>query len=133
MLARFLRPAETARILLARPDVQARIAEECALRLSTEGAPAAVNRLLSLVKDGGTTPEIALRAINSILDRAGFVPPKAQDPLAPGDAPMQQKSSAQLHKILEDAQRVLSDRAVKVIDSRKNNAQPATCPPELQA
>ena len=132
-LAGFQIPSSASVALLAREDVQNLIAAECDKRLRGDGAPAAIRFLIGCVRNKKNPIETRLRAANSILDRAGFGALKAKDPLAPGDAPMQQKSSAQLHKILEDAQRVLSDRAVKVIDTRKSDAQPDTCPPELQA
>jgi len=59
-------------------------------------APAAVGVLASLMDDEDASPKIRLDAAKTILDRAGFVPPKASDAPTVGERALHEMTRDEL-------------------------------------
>ena len=59
-------------------------------------APAAVEVLASLMDDEDASPKIRLDAAKTILDRAGFVPPKALEAPTVGEKSLHEMSRDEL-------------------------------------
>jgi phage terminase small subunit len=66
--------------LARNPKIQRAIAEGIASRLLTEGAPIAYALLAEVVRDKAVSARVRVDAAKTILDRGGFVPPKAAEP-----------------------------------------------------
>ena len=62
----------------------------------TAMAPAAVEVLANLMDDENASPKIRLEAAKAILDRAGFVPPKAPEAPAVGEKALHEMSRDEL-------------------------------------
>lgn len=107
--------------------IEEALAERIRYLLATEGAPAAYSLLKEAVTskdDAKWPPKLRLEAAKTLLDRAGFIAPKA--PEAPGGAkPLQQMDQGELAEQLRRVQAELSNRATVIVDApNKAGASP---------
>ena len=77
------------------PAMQAHLRQLMVDRLAAM-APAAVGVLANLMDDEDASPKIRLDAAKTILDRAGFVPPKAPEAPVVGEKPIFEMSRDEL-------------------------------------
>lgn len=96
------------------PLLAAVVVKRLARRIILDGAPAAVAYLVRLVKDEEASGKLRLEAAKALLDRAGFVAPKAADPERPGDKGLHDMSADQLKEFIGKAQNELANRATIV-------------------
>jgi hypothetical protein len=87
--------------------------DELATQLATEGAPAAYRLLLKVVNDESVSARVRVDAGKALLDRAGFVPPKASAPEGLEKA-VTAMSRDELKAFVDQAERRLADEAVDV-------------------
>lgn len=108
--AGYRHPQENSSLALARPAVQAEIARIQTERLFSEGLPAAVGHLIACVQDVKAPHNARNQAAKIILDRtlgaedAG----KHKDPA--------EMSAEELDTMINNLKRVMSERAVKIIE-----------------
>ena len=79
-LAGYADPQQSAYFAVRSPHVRRAIMDGLATQLATEGAPAAYRLLLKVVNDEAVSARVRVDAGRALLDRAGFVPPKASAP-----------------------------------------------------
>ena len=77
------------------PAMQAHLRQLMVDKLATM-APAVVNVLSGLMDDVDASPKIRLDAAKTILDRAGFVPPKAPDAPSVGEKSLHEMNGSEL-------------------------------------
>lgn len=101
--------------LLRLPVVVRAIQIETAKRLAA-AAPVALRVIERLVSDEATHPKIRLDAAKTILDRAGYIGPKAREADKSGDQP--------LHELSTDELRALAGRLEAEIAGRARDVTP---------
>jgi hypothetical protein len=99
--------------LARNPKIQRAIAEGIATRLLTEGAPIAYALLAEVVRDKAVSARVRVDAAKTILDRGGFVPPKAAEPGGMEKA-VTEMSRDELRAFITIAEHKLSSEAVDV-------------------
>lgn len=81
-----------------------------------EGAPAALDYLIRLVKDEKASERVRADAAKTLLDRAGMAA-KAAEGKELDDRALADMSKEELRAMMERAQRELAERATPVIDA----------------
>jgi hypothetical protein len=97
------------------PVLRAAIEQELRHRLQTEGAPVAYALLVEVVrnKDSKFGERVRVDAARTLLDRAGFLPPKQPD-RQPAEKDLNEMSTAELLAIIEKHEAELGDRATPI-------------------
>ena len=85
------------------PAMQAHLRQLMADRLATL-APSAVDVLSKLMNDNDSSPKNRLDAAKTILDRAGFMPPKASDAPGVGEKPLYEMNRSELEERVRQLQ-----------------------------
>jgi hypothetical protein len=98
----------------ALPHVQRAIAEGLTKRFMTEGAPLAYSVLVKFVGDEAVSPRVRVDAAKALLDRAGFVPPKAADQPDTAEKDLAAMSSDELRAFIASAEGRLAQEAKDV-------------------
>jgi hypothetical protein len=88
----------------ALPYVQRAIAEGLTKRFMTEGAPLAYSVLVKFVGDEAVSPRVRVDAAKALLDRAGFVPPKAGEQLDTAEKDLSAMSPDELRAFIASAE-----------------------------
>jgi uncharacterized protein (UPF0147 family) len=105
--------------LLHSPAIAAAIRFGITMRLTTEALPLAYNVLAELARDVAVPAAVRRAAARDLMDRAGFVAPKAIDAASAGaDKPLSEMSSDELRGLVDKLESELGARALPV------NAQP---------
>lgn len=107
--------------LVRTPAVQAAVAAEVRRKL-TIGAPVALSTLIEVVSDKSVSPGTRVKAATAILDRAGFVAPRA--------APLGSGVEKTLNEMSIDE---LKDLAAKLEDELAGRAKAINAPPKQDA
>ena len=92
--------AEQGRQLLDKPHVQAAITDANKAQISGAMASKATALLDRIVDDESVSLRLRFDAAKSILDRAGYVPPKAAEPGEGGDKPLEEMSVQELEALI---------------------------------
>lgn len=129
--AGFARPTITAEGLMQREEVQAQIKDYVDAVILGEGAVAAAKCLTEIVRNRKLDPKLRASCSKIVLSLAGFVPPKAPDPAAKGQKPIQAMSRSELLELAQRAQKELSDRAVAIVDASQPGAQAPPKPADI--
>src|SRR6267378_140771 len=98
--------------ILETPNVATAIAREAKLRLA-RGIPAAIETVEWLMLNS-PSHKVRFDAATRYLDRAGIVPPKAEDAKSEFEMPMHELSAAQLHALIIKSEHLLGSRAKDV-------------------
>lgn len=115
-------PVTYAYAVLESPLLVNAVCKGLARRMVIEGAPAAVALLLRVMKDEEAGWRVRIEAAKTLLDRAGFVAPKAADPEKPGDKGLADMSRDELKGFIAKANNELANRAELI------EATPASAP-----
>ena len=94
--------------------VQRAIMEGLTKRLAMEGAPLAYNLLVKVVSDDAVSSRVRVDAAKALLDRAGFVPPKASDPVDATEKDLSKMSRDELKAFVASAENKLAREAIDV-------------------
>jgi phage terminase small subunit len=105
---------QTACRLLRHPGVRAEV-ERLTRELLGDHASAAVQLLGRVIRDERAPLKIRVDAAKAVLDRAGFVAPKAPEPLDPGAKPVEAMSIAELDSFVREGRERI-EREKKAID-----------------
>ncbi len=108
--------------LLHVPAVVAAIRTEINRLLTIEALPLAYRVLLDLAKDETVPAAVRRACARDLIDRAGIVPPKAQEAPGQGDKPLSEMSSEELRGLVDRLESELAGRAIPV--DAQDNAQP---------
>ncbi len=109
--AGYRHPSSDASRLLRLPAISDAIRQGMAARLHNELAPVALNTVADIMRDADAPARLRLDASRVILDRAGYVPPKAQDPGADGAGGLSGMTRDQLAALADKLAQELGDRA----------------------
>jgi hypothetical protein len=102
--------------LLQNPGVALAIRFEVNRLLTVEALPLAYNVLKDLAKDPKVPPAVRRACARDLIDRAGFVAPKAQAFEGQGEKPLSEMSSEELRALVDKLESELAGRAVDVSD-----------------
>jgi hypothetical protein len=100
--------------LLHQPSVATAIRLEINRLLTVEAAPLAYNVLVDLARDTATPPAIRRACARDLLDRSGFIPPKAESALSATEKPLSDMSSDELRGLVDRLESELGARALPV-------------------
>jgi len=100
--------------LAALPEVQRAIAEGLSRRLITEGAPLAYSVLVKFARDETVSPRVRADSAKTLLDRAGFVPPKASEPVDASRKDLTEMTPDELRAVIAAAEARLAQEAKDV-------------------
>jgi uncharacterized protein (UPF0147 family) len=101
--------------LLHSPAIAAAIRFGITMRLTTEALPLAYNVLAELARDVAVPAAVRRAAARDLMDRAGFVAPKAIDAASAGaDKPLSEMSSDELRGLVDKLESELGARALPV-------------------
>jgi hypothetical protein len=95
------------------PHVRRAIMEGLATRLATEAAPVSYRVLMKVVQDETVSPRVRVDAGKALLDRAGFVPPKAAEPEGV-EKSLSDMNRDELRAFIDQAERQLANEAIDV-------------------
>lgn len=101
--------------LMRTPAIVAAIRAQTALRLQAI-APTALRVLNTIMVDEGAPKGVRVDAAKTLLDRAGFIAPKAREPDRDGDRPLNEYSVEELRRLIDDLEQQRGDEA-RVITS----------------
>ena len=110
--AGYAHPEINARLLLLNSAVTAAL-HEVTGRLLLHGAIDAAAYLTQLVTDATINPRIRVDAAKTLLDRAGYLPPRQADAAAGGKS-QNEMSSEELRAFVAQAEQTLAERAEPV-------------------
>lgn len=91
---------EIGRQLLDKPHVMAAIEDANRRQISSTAATKATDLLVSFVEDETVSARVRLEAAKTILDRAGYIPPKAAAPAEDEHKPMSEMTLEELDAII---------------------------------
>jgi len=103
----------TASRLLRHPNVRKEI-ERLTREALGDHAAAAVQLLGRVVRDERAPLKIRVDAAKAVLDRAGFVPPRAPEPVVFGDKPIAAMSIAELEAVARETREYLEHEGVLI-------------------
>jgi hypothetical protein len=102
-------------LLLRSPTIAAAVRIAIAQRLTTEALPLSYATLIELARDNATPAAVRRAAARDLMDRAGFVAPKAIDAASAGaDKPLSEMSSDELRGLVDKLESELGARALPV-------------------
>lgn len=101
--------------MLAEKSIQDAIRSHLLGRISGELAPKAVEILAGILDDPTATPKIRLDAARAILDRAGYIAPKAQDADRAGEKALHELTREELLARRATLESELAERAKPVV------------------
>jgi phage terminase small subunit len=103
--------------LLRRPHIQAALASELRRILLTKAAPAATRLLYDFMVDDTKADKIRLECAKTILDRAGFIAPKASENNSLDRKSLIDMTAEELRQASQDILKELGDRSTVTIDN----------------
>jgi phage terminase small subunit len=106
------------------PHVQAEIARQLGRRLANEAAPVAYSVLVKILRDENAASRVRVDAAKTLLDRAGFVPPRAPDPPGTTGKQLNEMSREELRAVLTVAEDRLAREATEVTPARRFEDDP---------
>jgi hypothetical protein len=104
-------PADIAPDLMRSPKIAAAIQAEVSLRIRTEGAMIAHNVLMDVAKDKDAPKGVRVDAAKALLDRAGFIAPRAEAPKAAEGRALSDYSIEELRGLVSQLERTRGDNA----------------------
>lgn len=123
-LAGFEQPRVAAVRLLQDPLVLAEIEKAVSGRMRGELAPKALNTLADILDSKSASRTLKLAAAKTVLDRAGYVPPKAPDRMDDPLKSMAEQTAEELKAFMHAAQVELTNRATVVVDGTAKDVTP---------
>lgn len=118
--------AEQGRQLLEKPHIIAAIDDALRVSISSNLAAKAVAVLETVLDDEEAHPKLRVEAAKTILDRAGFIAPKASEPEAPFDGkPLHEMTITELQEFIDrgEAQRAVRGRAKEDSERSKQDQE----------
>lgn len=94
--------------------VQLAIQTEINRRLVTEAAPLAYSVLISLARDTTVPAAVRRNCARDLLDRAGYVPPHPDKPLADNNKSLSERSTGELQELIGRLESELGARAAPI-------------------
>jgi phage terminase small subunit len=115
--------------LMHTPAVAAAIRFEITRLLTVEALPLAYRVLTDLARDSSVPAAVRRACARDLMDRAGFVTPKAPEAAAGAEKPLSEMSSDELRGLVDRLESELGARAVDVTpDSAQHSAQKTANP-----
>lgn len=102
---------------LARSDVKERVRAAVQNKIEMFGAPQAVNTLIDIMTDRKASKGVRIDAAKTVLSRAGYVPPKAGEPLEK-QKKLGELTNGELAEMLKAIHKAKMDKAITVVDAR---------------
>jgi phage terminase small subunit len=116
-LAGYTNPYSAACMNRQSATVQTAIASELRRFLHADAAPAALRLVYDVMRDEKADIKLRISCAKTVLDRAGFIPPKAKDESAFGNKAPSEMTAEELAAASHKIARELSDRSVTIIDN----------------
>jgi phage terminase small subunit len=112
-LAGYAGDSSTPSRVASHPEVIKAIGAELVRRLASEGAPVGYSVLLSIARNEAASDRARIDASKALLDRAGYVPPRASEP-APASFSVDSMDREQLRRFIAEAESKLASEAKDV-------------------
>jgi phage terminase small subunit len=109
-------------MLLRTSTIMLAIQAETRRRLFIEHAPAAVGFLARTMDDSNIPIKLRIECAKTLADRGGLVPPKASENNALEEKSENELTADELKDRIRNMQRILSDRAVEILDNAPHDA-----------
>ncbi len=103
--------------LLRSPVIMRAIQAETRRRLFIEHGPAAIGFLARTMDDSNIPVKLRIECAKTLADRGGLIPPKASENNALEEKAENELTAEELKERIRNMQRILSDRAVEILDN----------------